>query len=424
MGKRLSISQPTVIDTELTPLTDNIEIIANGSLEQWYYVNTNTIAPNREETPLRLTPSVVCVDRETNTKYTNPVLDSVVWKVRRFVINGIWGETTIVTRSETEPFYLLGNSLIVTQNNKDPMHAISVVCSISYVDPRDSGIIYSAEVSVNLTCNRDATVSYPTILINAPSTTNYNPLSDNSSQFTFTASADWSNVPLVEGMNSNEGRGQFVWYGVNSSGTEVLIDTLPCYVSGQNTSTLKIDAKYGNNIPIILRIKENLPNAPILPPKAFANVTWQIPPLKGIVQCDNGSFVRTGNDTPYTFKPIVNTNRGLIEENKAKENLLFAWFMRNATPRVDGSSVTQDDSKSIKFLGWGYETCVSAKDLIYTYGSKNASKLVYNEIYLLDAFEQVTYNGDLVYYGTTDNIVMGRGIDVDINTNTNTNTNN
>lgn len=416
MGKRLSISQPTVIDTELTPLTDNIEIIANGSLEQWYYVNTDTIAPNREEIPLILTPSVVCVDTETGTRYTNPTF-TVVWKIRRYGVNNLWVEQTIVTTSTNQPFYLSGNSLVVRQNNKDSMHAIAAICTINYIDPRDSGRVYTSEVSVNLSCNRDATVSYPTIVINAPSTTNYNPLSDNSSQFTFTASADWSNVPLVEGMNSNEGRGQFVWYGINSSGTEVLIDTLPCYVSGQNTSTLKIDAKYGNNIPIVLRIKENLPNAPILPPKAFANVTWQIPPLKGIVQCNNGSFVRVGDDTTYTFKPIVNTNRGLIEENKAKENLLFAWFMRNATPRVAGSSVAQDDSRSIKFLGWGYETCVSAKDLIYTYGSKNASKLVYNEIYLLDAFEQVTYNGDLVYYGTTDNIVMGRGIDVDINTN-------
>ena len=418
MGKKLSISQPTIIDTELTPLTDNIEIIANGSLEQWYYVNTNTIAPDREDTPLRLSPSVVCVDRETGTRYTNPVLSTVVWKTRKFISGGLWGETTIVTRDDTQPFYLSGNNLIVRQNNKDSMHAIAVVCTITYVDPRDSGILYTAEVSVNLSCNRDATASYPTIEINAPSTTNYNPLFDNSSQFTLTASADWSNVPLPEGVNTNDGRGEFVWYGIDSSGAEVLMNTLPCYISGQYSSTLRVDAKYGNNIPVILRIREYSTQVirPLLPPKAFANITWQIPPLKAIVQCDNGSFARVGDDTTYVFRPIINTNRGVVDESKARENLLFAWYSRNSTQREAGVAAT-DDSQSVKFLGWGYEMCIDHDELIYRLEHKSYSKLVYNEIYLLDAYDQVTYNGDEVYYDTTDNLVMGRGLNINITNN-------
>jgi hypothetical protein len=46
----------------------------------------------------------------------------------------------------------------------------------------------------------------------------------------------------------------FEWYGI-SNNTEVKADTLPWYVSGQNTSTLTVDAMYGETIRVILRAK-------------------------------------------------------------------------------------------------------------------------------------------------------------------------
>lgn len=39
MGRKLNISQPVVINTELSALDESIEIQASGQLEQWYYDN-------------------------------------------------------------------------------------------------------------------------------------------------------------------------------------------------------------------------------------------------------------------------------------------------------------------------------------------------------------------------------------------------
>jgi hypothetical protein len=78
MGRRLNISQPTVISTTLVPLSDYFDIVASDAIEQWYYVNTGEYKPDRTETPLILTPIIKAVDEDTGIAYT-PTLAPVKW---------------------------------------------------------------------------------------------------------------------------------------------------------------------------------------------------------------------------------------------------------------------------------------------------------------------------------------------------------
>ena len=78
MGKRIKISQPTVIITDLPPLTDMFDIIPSDSLEQWYYANSGEYSPNRIDTPLLLTPSIKAVDESSGQIYY-PGFQTVGW---------------------------------------------------------------------------------------------------------------------------------------------------------------------------------------------------------------------------------------------------------------------------------------------------------------------------------------------------------
>ena len=70
MGRLLNISQPEVIITNLTPLSDNFWVSASDTLEQWFYVNDGSYKPNRTLTRLVLTPMIEAVDTDSGIKYT------------------------------------------------------------------------------------------------------------------------------------------------------------------------------------------------------------------------------------------------------------------------------------------------------------------------------------------------------------------
>lgn len=404
MGKRLSISQPVVIDTQLNPLNDSFWLDVNGPLEQWYFVNTGTFAPNRVATPLLIEPHVTATDPATGTNYT-PTFLSVEWTVLRYV-GDRYVSFRITTRQGGSNFYLVDNKLCVACNNPDTEHAIKVICSATYIDPRDVNRTQVLEDTLLLTTSRDANVMYPDIRIDAPASIPYNPLSDASSQFTLHAVADWSNVADTTGV---EGNGTFVWMGILNK-AEVPIDTLPCYVSGQHTATLVVDAMYGKDIPVVLRIKKASTDSDrtgLLPSKAQSNIVWSTPPIGGIVTCRNGNTVRLTDTRDYVFDTIVSTNAGVLDEEVVARHLRFNWKLRRATPRTEGSSTVQPETATD--IGWCRQKHIKAKDLYYTTTRQNASKLVMNDIYMLGALEavkkgssSVTYNGQQVY---------GRGID-------------
>lgn len=397
MRKKLSISQPTVINTELAPLDDNFWLEANGETEQWLYENTGEYKPNRTVTPLIITPMIKAVDTVSNISYT-PVYYFVNWYVKSYV-NGEWVDTLVTATTSTQPnapYVKSGDNLIVNANNSDPTHGIVIRCEASYIDPRDIGRTYLVQSQIELTTNLDASVTYPTIQILSPSTISFNPLVSETSEIEILAQADWSHVASGSGQNA-----VFEWYSIDSSGNEALIDEFIFYVSGQHSGTLVVDALYGENIPIILRIKESALSEDVLPPKVFCNITWQVPNLNGIVVSENGSAVRS-DSKEFTFHTIVNTNNGQLGEEIIQQNLRFKWNMRRATPMPDGSDTIIDDygyrGALVINLGWGYKITVPASSLLYSTTSGNASKLVSNDIYILGAYDVVTYNDEVVTY--------------------------
>ena len=403
MGRRLNISQPTVINTELYPLNDHFELSANGETEQWYYVNTDDYSPDRETTPLIITPKITAVDNGTGTSYT-PSFYQVLFYIKRYE-NGSWVETQVGTSATSNfPYYVSSNNLYVVGNNADAAHGVTVRCVASYIDPRDSGRTYKVEQTMNLTTNRDASTLYPTLDIQTASQLTYNPLVNSTSQFSLVASANWNNV--VNGSTQSESA-QFEWYGINDLGNEVLVDTLPFYVSGQHTNTLVVDAMYSENIVIVLRLRPDYHEVTLTPNKVYRRISWRISPIDGIIKCDNGDAVRKKGVT-YKFGTIVNTNNEALSDDIIAKNLCFEWKLRPATPVADGSSVRPTDT--VTTLGWGLTYGINTTQLVNATINGNASKLVFNNIYLLSAYKQVTYNGDTVTYNS--NNVFGRDIEV------------
>ena len=237
MGKRLSISQPTIIQTQLAPLTETFWLTTNSdSKEQWYYENTNLFSPNREISPLIITPHLSALDIDTNIVY-EPNYSTMTWKVR------YWNGTAWVTEtiSETQddpshPYVKSGYNLIVHKNNPDPTHGITITCEAVYYDPRDAGMTYKVIDSLELTTNKDATVLYPNIDVLTEPSIMYNPLRTGSSVFELKATADWSQVSDI---NEN-----ILQYKADSLGTEAIV---PSNDENVETCSPKMDIRYGDH---------------------------------------------------------------------------------------------------------------------------------------------------------------------------------
>lgn len=201
MGRKLNISTPTVINTELVPLTTSFWLEPNGLTEQWYYENTNVFSPDRQITPLVITPRISAVDTDTNTSYT-PVINNVQWVVQWW--NGTqWVESVITNNVDSfdNDYVIDGNTLIVHKNNADPTHSINIRCTATYRDPRDAGATYTAQESLSLTTDRDATVISPKIdVLSEPSVT-FNPLKSQTSLVSLKGVSDWSGVPSKDDGN-------------------------------------------------------------------------------------------------------------------------------------------------------------------------------------------------------------------------------
>lgn len=387
MGKRINTSTTTVINTELIPLADIFELIPNGQTEQWYYENTNIFAPDRQVTPLIITPKITAVDNDTNTTY-NPSIHTISWYALEYS-GSAWSETHITntTDSLANDYVIVGNTLKINKNINDATHGVQIRCAVQYIDPRDSGITYAVESTILLTTNKDATIIYPTIDIRAESSQAFNPLemvNDTDSRFTFVGTYTYD----VDAQHDPSPTFVFEWYGVKN-GAEVKIDTLPCYVSGQNTNTLIVDAMYDEDLQVILRIKDSAAPTVILPPKAQRSIVWKIPRIDGITTSENGSAVRSDSES-FDFTTIVNITGKTLDEDTINKNLRFKWKLRKSNQ----STVTDK--------GWGRKINIEASELINVRGSNNsmASTVVGNEIYLLGAKEQVTQGGEAVTFSS------------------------
>ena len=180
MGKRISISQPAEISTELAPLIDSFWLEGSGELEQWYYENTGDVQPDRQLIPLVITPHIEAHDPDSGETLT-PAFYQVLWYVMEWDATAggyVERQVTAVEDTLTEPYVIDGQRLIVHRNLDDATHAATVRCSATYIDPRDPGYKYAMEDTLTLTVSRHATKRFPVIDIATESVIAYNPLKD------------------------------------------------------------------------------------------------------------------------------------------------------------------------------------------------------------------------------------------------------
>lgn len=411
--KRLSISQPVVIDTQITPLTDSFWLEASGALEQWYDVENNTYTPNRQETPLRITPKVEAFDKETGITYKNVSFSSdISWSILAYnYVSNTWNT---VSPNPILGFTIDGNTLVVTRNYSDSEHAITIHCKARYIDPRNSNRTYTVEGSLDISASRHSQVVAPNLSLNVPNTVLFNPLSQ-SDTMALNAKVDWSGIDTTgfDIIAGQEQPGVFVWFGIDDNGNEVLLNTLPYCLSKstQYTDFMRISRLYNKTTTVILRIKKHIDDSDttgLLPSRAQTCIAWRIPPITGIVNCDNGNTVRATDNKKYFFNTIVSTNEGVVNEYSINKNLRFNWKLRKATPQNTDSSIRPIDD--VYDIGWGRQISIDAQRLKNTTTTSDASRLVFNDIYLLSPLERVeTENSEAITYN--DEVIYSRGID-------------
>lgn len=234
MGRRLNVSTPTVINTELVPLDESFYLDVDGQMEQWYYDNTEQYAPNRKVTPLLLVPVISAFDKDTRTSYT-PAFNTTQWFANEWnESQGKYVETEITNQvdSGSADYVIQGNNLLV-KKNVFYSHAVTIRCVATYIDPRDRGVTYTVVDSVNLTTNRTADVVFPEVDIISPSGRAYNPIvDDENSQYYF--KGVMTNNP-VQPLNTDVRR-----YRVDVDGTEEILN------SGEAVAPI-MDIRYGEN---------------------------------------------------------------------------------------------------------------------------------------------------------------------------------
>lgn len=234
MGRRINISQPTVINTELVPLTDSFALEPNGQTEQWYYENDGTYAPDRRIVPLVITPKLSAFDKDTNQTYS-PNISTIAWYASRWS-DSRWVETEITNISDASQDYYIrqDKALQVSKNISDAAHGVTIRCVVTFIDPRDAGITYTEEDTIQLTANKDATVFYPDVDILNETTVTFNPLIDENSHKVFKGKIEWASITRLNPSIAE--------YYVNPSGTE---QTLPDNASDVTSLSPILDIRYG-----------------------------------------------------------------------------------------------------------------------------------------------------------------------------------
>lgn len=379
MGRRLNTSQPVVISTQLQPLDIHFDVVADGQLEQWYYDNTQTWSPNRRITPLTLTPTISAVDTETATSYT-PNFYLVKWYALEYSVQNGWVETQIVNTTDGDVDYVIVGNTLKVKKNVSYDCPVQIRCVATYIDPRDVSRVGDTEKITTLNCSKDANVNIPTIDILCETSQSFNPLTMDSSLYTFNAVGYLSGNDVTQNL-------YFVWKAIVND-TEVLIETTPFYVSGQGTNTLVVDAMFEENINVVLQSKASQSSQTLYLQKVYRSIVWRIPDIDSMVVSRNGQAYRE-NISSMTFSTIVNVKGRTLSEEKKRANLTFNWKTRLST------SSTEVDK------GWGEELTLPNSEL----QTNNGTMLVYPIVYVKWTMEvvthngeNVTHNGDLVYH--------------------------
>lgn len=398
MGRKLSISKPTVVTTDLVPLTDKFNIEPNGLTEQWYFANTGEYSPDRETTPLTLIPKLTAIDTETDTVYT-PSFYTIAWY--KLAADGTW---TLISNhdSSTPGDYYSGNNLIV-RTNVAPAGAaatggVTYKCTVQYIDPRDASITSKVEADITLTTNLDSKIDLPTVEIQTAGVVSFDVLTDNTSVRTFTAKA------FLHGEDVSSDY-YFEWYALESGEQSAsLIGNHLCYKEctqetgkGQGTDTISIDMMFTDSVDIICRLRTSS-SGTLYPSVSQVSAVWSPAQIEAITHCDEGQGTSDGTVRDMTFSNIVNTKLGTLSDSVVAQHLRTNWKI--GFPAGNGDYSDNDE-------GWG---AVMTRSSSYMYQLTTRSTPVHAELYLLGAYAQVVDgNGNQVVNGS--NVpVVGRTV--------------
>lgn len=402
----IRVQQPMVIDTELQPLNESLYIEASASTEQWYSDNTSTDrasrwSPDRTTTPLQLTPKLSVLDIETNLSYTPSF--TAKWYVQQYnATSNKWEETEVTTTDTTADFYKASdNKSLMVRKNVSYDRGITCRCVVTYTDPRDSGSTYKVQASQLLSSNRDAKAVYPLLDIDVPNTQSFNPLTDCTydsdgtphGYYEFTLKALLNNSDIVSSL-------YVVWYAVDTSNnTETLVEKMPWYVSGQNTTTLKIDAMYSEYIRILARVKASSTATDLYPSRCYRTVGWRIPTPQINTVSHNGAAFRS-SFKEMDFFTMANLKGKLLDDTIKARHIYFEWKTRK-------SNGTTETSR-----GWGQEITLS-KDILGNVRANGVlpSTLVIPYGYILGPYEPVTDASGNVVTDDSGNTVYDRAVD-------------
>lgn len=396
MGKRLFLSTPANINVGLTPFVERFEIDASDVLEQWYFADDGSYSPNRNRTPLVLTPSIQVFDQENNNVY-NPSLYVSGWYIydasnsTDYSSDPLWPglhwvKITNVSDTQGAEYVVSGNNLIV-KKNVPPTDAsyggVNLTCVIRYIDPRDTSVTYQRSESVHLATSKDASLDSITISTDAPSSTLFNPLFDESVKTIVATALDQNGTDISANVI-------FQWYAkVAGSVAEVLLNTLPCYYEtdqpsggGQGTRTVSIDLMYQERIDIICKAKL-VADGPFIPSMEQRSFVWKYPSLEVVTACDCGGGVDAVN-RPMTFRNIVNSKLGVVSEADVMKHFQFAWKSRTST------------ASSFASLGVGPTVTVQSRALRNT---TSYSTNVQSDVYFCGPLEEVTYSDNELTQG-------------------------
>jgi hypothetical protein len=383
MAKKIGISRPMVIDVLLSPFRESFCIDANDTLQQWHYDQTGEYLPDRAITPLILSPRISVQDPETEVIY-----EPSFYQVRWFLLNTATGKYDIeITNTEDGDvdYLILPTGELEVKKNVSENASVSLLCKATYIDPRNAGKTYTCSDTVDLTTHRDSSVTSPSIDIDQEGTVKYNPFIDASSLFTFTATVRLGDK-LID-TTDPEVPYRLRWYAKDAELREMLIDAVdspcakfPCYVSGQGTPQLTVNAMYADQITIIARIINTNTNQ-LYPVKEIRSLVWDNN-IKADVTTEaiDGGAIKQ-DTVSKTFRNIVTMRNRTLDASVVNANFLQTWKFRPASRTSAGGSTPTDQ---VTTLGTGPQMELTGARI-----HAQESSLVYSELELMGAYKVV-----------------------------------
>jgi len=351
MKKIHNIAPPVVMTTTRTPLTGALSVTADGgSLTQVYDVITSRYQPeDRTETPLVLRPVLTMVDPDTEQNVEVADLN-VKWYItdpdNPITSHDPSDEYNLETVSTDDGEKLTGR--LVVRHNVGPTdnYAVVIHCEVTFIHP-ERNEVYKYNADVMLT-SENLAHDVLDIKLNNPSVVGYDPIRDSSSMRQFKAVA-YNGAEAIDPANV-----KFFWY---LDGT-LAGSSKACYVSGQHTDTLTLDAEYADDVLVTVRMAtDTTASEPDQPARAESTLLWKWPRLKAIPYSQGGETVnRAGQQV--RFGAIVQANGKDISSEKRNRYIRLRWYSQPT------------DTMTRKDQGWGYEKTIQGSDIYRTSGVK------------------------------------------------------